>query len=98
MTSYITLPDEELTKENLIKHKEFMQHIRTFLRKRNNKVYATRDETFEAYLDHMRTGAVGDVTPLFDYQYASQADVIIYFVDYSSSSGWNKKEKMHLFY
>lgn len=74
MVSYVNLSDEDLTKEKLIQNEEFMQDVRTFLRKRNNKVYATRDSTFEAYLDHMRTALVGDVTPLFDYQYAYEAD------------------------
>jgi hypothetical protein len=35
---------------------------------------------------------------LFFVEYASQADIIIFFVDYSSRAGWNKKEKIDLFY
>ena len=73
MTSYVLLPDEKMNKEELVENDEFMNHTRNFLLKRNNEVHATDDETFEAYLDHMRRSVVGDVTPLGDYQYAQDA-------------------------
>ena len=35
---------------------------------------------------------------VFSVEYASQADVLIFIVVYSSQAKWRKKEKLHLFY
>ena len=74
MVSYVTLPDEKINKENLIKNKDFMRHTRDFLLKRNNQAFDTNEETFNAFLDHMRKSEVGDVTPFGNWQYASDAN------------------------
>ena len=41
---------------------------------------------------------VSKADKFFFVEYASQADIIIFFVDYSSRAGLNKKEKIQLFY
>ena len=35
---------------------------------------------------------------VFSVDYENQADLKIYFVDYSNLAGWNKKKNKHLLY
>ena len=75
MADYTALSDEELVKENLINNRAYMSDVRGFLAERNNEVYNTRAEEFDAMLEHMRKQKIGnEITVLGDLQYAQDAD------------------------
>ena len=74
MATYTELPEQDIREENLINDTDFMSDIRTFLAERNNELFDTDQETYDAYLEHMRKQNVNELTAIGDLQYAQEAE------------------------
>ena len=68
------LPEGLLTEKSLLGDNEFMADARTFLAERNNQSFDSDQETFDAYLEHMRKQSVNEINAIGDLQYAQDAN------------------------
>ena len=72
--SYTNLSPEELTRENLIKDNDFISDAESFLAARQNELYESPEEVYDAYMNHMRQHEVNEITAVRDLNYAQDAD------------------------
>ena len=66
---------DELTKEELLADKDFVNDASTFLSERGGiKKPMSPEETYDAFMEHMRFHNVNEVTTIRDLEYAQNAD------------------------
>ena len=78
MSSYSLFSQQDLTKENLIANKDFIEDASFFLKDRGNYNFNFGDENvneqiYDAYMEHFRTQNVNEVTATKDLFYAQTA-------------------------
>tara|TARA_R110001592_G_scaffold182316_1_gene425506 strand:- start:1016 stop:4216 length:3201 start_codon:yes stop_codon:yes gene_type:complete len=75
--SYNYLDDEEKVKENIIGDGEFLEDAKSFLVKREgytDEDLATKENIYDAYMEHFRYQNVNEVTAIRDLEYAQNAN------------------------
>lgn len=67
---------DELTKDELLADKDFINDASTFLREREGiKEFMSPQETYDAFMEHMRFHNVNEVTTIRDLEYAQNSNL-----------------------
>ena len=67
---------EKISKEDLINNVDFIDDVETFLRERKGiKEPMTAEESYDAFMQHMRFHNINEVTTIRDLEYAQNANI-----------------------
>ena len=75
--TYNYLNEEDKVKENIIENDDFIEDARGFLQKREgytDEDLATKEDIYDAYMEHFRYQNVNEVTAIRDLEYAQNAN------------------------
>ena len=75
--TYNYLNEEDKVKENIIENDDFIEDARGFLQKREgytDEQLATKEDIYDAYMEHFRYQNVNEVTAIRDLEYAQNAN------------------------
>lgn len=74
-TDYSQLPEDQLSRESLLKNREFLSDALSFLEKRTGtKEFESDEEVLDKFMEHMRFHETNEVTAVRDLMYAQEAD------------------------
>ena len=75
--TYNYLNEEDKVKDNIIENDDFIEDARGFLQKREgytDEDLATKEDIYDAYMEHFRYQNVNEVTAIRDLEYAQNAN------------------------
>jgi len=75
--TYNYLNEEDKVKDNIIENDDFIEDARGFLQKREgytDEDLATKEDVYDAYMEHFRYQNVNEVTAIRDLEYAQNAN------------------------